>query len=76
VIVRRFVYDPQQDAVVELGEVHEGVSAREAYADALGSWKSKPAEDTGLNLRNAALERADRRVFAHRTRGDESRWSE
>ncbi len=75
-IVRRYVYDPKRDAVVELGEVRETVDAREAYSNALGSWKHRPDEGNGLALRNAALERADRRIHAHRYRGDESRWSE
>jgi hypothetical protein len=76
VIVRRFVFDEVSNAVVEVGLVHETAGPRVAYADALGSWKHRPDEATGLTLRNAALERADRRVHAHRKLGSEGRWAE
>jgi hypothetical protein len=33
-------------------------------------------EKTGKHLREAALERANRREWAHKRRGDESRWTE
>lgn len=75
-IVRRYVYDPKRGVVVELGEVHETVDAREAYSNALGSWQHRPDEGNGQALRNAALERADRRVHAYRRYGTEARWSE
>jgi hypothetical protein len=76
VIVRRFVFDPKSNAVVEVGLVRDTVAPLAAYEDSLGSWKHRPDEGTGAALRNAALERADRRVHAHKTRGDEKRWSE
>jgi hypothetical protein len=75
-IVRRFVYNPSLDAVIELGTIHETIHPVAAYQDALGSWKHRPDEGTGAALRNAALERADRRVHAHRKLGNENRWSE
>lgn len=75
-IARRFVYSPLLDAVVELGTVRETNRPGAAYKDALGSWKHRPDEGTGAALRNAALERADRRVHAHRKLGNENRWSE
>jgi hypothetical protein len=75
-VVRRFVYDPSTDAVIELGTIHETIHPVAAYKDALGSWKHRPDEGTGAALRNAALERADRRVHAHRKLGNENRWSE
>jgi hypothetical protein len=75
-IVRRFVFDPKSNAVVEVGLVRDTVAPLAAYEDSLGSWKHRPDEGTGLGLRNAALERADRRVFAHRKLGSESRWAE
>lgn len=76
-IARRFVYDSRLGAVVELNStIRTTIQPTAAYGDALGQWKHKPAENTGLNLRTAALERADRRVFAHRKYGDEKRWSE
>jgi hypothetical protein len=76
-IVRRFVYDSRLGAVVELGQHNvKTTEPTAAYADAEGQWKQRPAEDTGLNIRNAALERAERRVFAHRKYGDEGRWTE
>lgn len=76
-VVRRFVYDEKLGAVVELGEqVVRAVNAGEDWRDALGQWKSRSADDTGLGLRNAALERADRRVYAHKRFGDEHRWTQ
>lgn len=75
-IVRRFVYDPELGAVVELGQHIVRIDRPgDAYGDAEGRWKQRPAEDTGLSLRHAALERADRRIFAHRKYGTEARWA-
>jgi hypothetical protein len=75
-IATRYAYDPITGVVYEVGTVSVTAPAVAGYADALGSWKHRPDEGTGAALRNAALERADRRVHAHRTRGDEKRWSE
>lgn len=75
-IARRFVYDPRTGGVVELGLVSVATPPRVAYEHALGNYKQRPDEATGAGLRNAALERADRRVHAYRRSGDESRWSE
>jgi hypothetical protein len=38
--------------------------------------RSPDAEKAGMKLREAALERADRREWAHKRRGDEQRWQE
>ncbi len=75
-IARRFVYDARTGGVVELGLVSVATRPRDSYDSALGNWKSRPDEDTGVGLRNAALERADRRVFAHRKLGSEHCWAE
>lgn len=73
--VRRFVYDSRLGAVVELGQhIVQTTTPTAAYADALGQYKQHPDEATGLALRNAALERADRREQAHKRYGDEGRW--
>lgn len=76
-LVRRFVYDSRLGAVVELGQHNvQAVQPMAAYKDAEGQWKQRQDESTGLGLRNAALERAERRQFAHKRYGDESRWTE
>ena len=38
--------------------------------------RGTPTEKQGKRLRDAALERADRREWAHKRRGDEARWAE
>jgi hypothetical protein len=75
--VRRFVYDTRLGAVVELGQhVITTTPPGDRYTDAKMQHQQSPNESTGLNLRNAALERAERRVFAHKRYGSESRWRE
>ena len=74
-IARRFIFDAQLGAVVELlGSRKSTVSPGDRYADANEGFKAKQDESTGQQLRDAALERADRRVFAHKRYGDEHRW--
>jgi hypothetical protein len=76
VIATRYAYDPITGVVYEVGTVSVSAPAIAGYADALGQWKQRPDEATGVALRDAALERADRRVRAHKRLGDEKRWSE
>jgi hypothetical protein len=78
-MIRRFVYDAALDAVVELGELRSSLSADERYAQVENDYRSTPQlerDALGRRLRNEALERADRRVFAHKRLGDEKRWTE
>jgi len=76
-MIRRFVYDTRLGAVVELGShVHVTATPTAAYEAAAASYRERADESTGRNLRHAALERADRRVFAHKRYGDENRWTE
>ena len=76
-IARRFVFDAQLGAVVELlGSRKSTVSPGDRYAEAKGEFTLKQDESAGTQIREAALERADRRVFAHKRFGDERRWRE
>jgi hypothetical protein len=76
-VIRRFVYDAQLDAVVELGLVERPTAKPgDRYADAHHGFKHAQDESAGRQLREAALERADRRVWAHGRFGDERRWRE
>lgn len=70
---RRFVYDAEADAVVEVageiiaptfGELHD--RTRQEY--------NGNREGKANDLRQATLERSERREAAHRKYGDESRW--
>lgn len=73
---RRFVYNEQADCVEEVpeqhvepiapifGEVHD--RARQEY--------NSDRESKAATLRAATLERAERREFAHKKYGTESRW--
>jgi hypothetical protein len=73
-MIRRYIYDPQQDRVVEVGEVKmfRGL----AYEDVIETHKENRTEQTGAAVRQAALERSERREFAHKRYGDERRWAE
>lgn len=77
---RRFVYDARTDQVVEVGSVKESASAAARYADTYGEYQHQfdrnPSDRAAQQLREAALDRADRREFAQRRYGDEKRWSE
>jgi hypothetical protein len=78
-MIRRFVYDADLDAIVELGEFRSSLSADERYTQVENDYRSTPQlerDAPGRRLRNEALERADRRVFAHKRLGDEKRWTE
>jgi hypothetical protein len=80
-MIRRFVYDPAAECVVEVGVVRgAGLSPRDRYAEVAGQYKhqfNREASPTaGEQLRTAALERADRREFAVKKYGTESRWAE
>jgi hypothetical protein len=80
---RRFVYDPSHDRVVEI-EVRDrtALNPAERYEQMLAGYREKrndrsgAAEKAGQELRVAALERAERREFAHRRFLDERRWKE
>ena len=70
---RRYVYNAEADCVEEVvgeiiaptfGELHD--RARQEYN---GNREAKASE-----LRQATLERSERREAAHRKYGDESRW--
>ena len=61
-LTRRYKYDVLNDRVVEIGQSPRGV-----------------AEHEKLDIRETregALERADRREWAHKRFGDERRWRE
>jgi hypothetical protein len=79
-MVRRFVYDAEADAVVELGEVRPAADPAARYADARGEYNDRSGREASQRLgeqyRAATLERADRREWAYRARGDERRWRE
>jgi hypothetical protein len=78
-MIRRFVYDAALGEVVELGEFRSSLSADERYKQVEQDYRSTPLdhqESIGQRLRNEALERADRRVYAHKRLGDEKRWTE
>ncbi len=73
--VRRFVFDSQLGAVVELGQHNvQTVTPGDRYAEAKAEHQRRPSEATGKPLREAALDIAGRREWAHRRFGDERRW--
>lgn len=75
-MVRRFVFDSRLGTVVELGLVKSGTAPSAAYDDVLGQYRSSRTDSDGQALRTAALERAERREFAHKRYGTEHRWAE
>jgi len=46
------------------------------YRETQKSSPERDREKAGRRLRDAALDRADRREWAHKRRGDERRWTE
>lgn len=76
-MIRRYIYDSRMGSVVELSRtVRTTTAPGDRYADAEGHWRQKQDDSSGQTLRHAALERAERRQFAHRKYGDEGRWAE
>jgi hypothetical protein len=75
-VSRRYVYDPVRDEVVEVPCPRFAPAPAAVYDDAVGQWKHRPDESTGLTLRNATLEKADRRVSAYKRFDAEARWAE
>lgn len=76
-MIRRFIFDSQLGAVVELGQhVHRTLSPGDRDAEASEAYRASQNESTGSQLRRAALERAERRQWAHKRYGTESRWRE
>jgi hypothetical protein len=79
-MVRRYVFDPAANAVVEIGTFRNARDARTRYVDAKGEYRDAanhdPSDEAGARFRAATLERADRREYAFRRFGDERRWSE
>ena len=76
---RRFVYDEAEGRVVEIGVVRgPGLSPYDRYAEVAGqhqyTFDRNPGDGTAL--RTAALDRAERRVWAHKKFGTESRWAD
>lgn len=75
---RTFVYDAQLDCVVEVlqgnlqapsfGELHDRTKDENR--------KATRTQRTADALRQVTLERAERREFAHKRYGTESRWRE
>jgi hypothetical protein len=76
-MIRRFVYDAASDQVVEVGEIRSSTSAADRYEEAADR-KRRLSDDAraGRHLREASIERADRREFALKKYGTESRWTE
>jgi hypothetical protein len=80
-MIRRFVYDAASECVVEVGAVRgTGLSPRDRYREVSGEYKHQfnreASPKAGEQLRTAVLERADRREFAVKKYGTESRWSD
>lgn len=76
---RRFVYDAAADCVVEIGVVRgPGLSPRDRYAEISGQHQHEFDRNPGdgSKLLAASLERAERRVWADKKYGNESRWAE
>lgn len=76
---RRYVYDVAADRVVEVGAVRgSGLPPRDRYAEAEGQYQHQfnRAPGDGSQLRTAALERAERREWAYKKFGTESRWAD
>jgi hypothetical protein len=77
-MIRRFIFDPATNAVVEIGLVRSAPDGRTRYADAHATYRETvnrdPSEEAGARFRAATLERSDRREFAHRRYGNEHRW--
>jgi hypothetical protein len=74
-VIRRYVYDSKLGAVVELGQhVQIVTDPGDRFKEAKEQHKLEQSESAGKQLREAALDIADRRVWAHNRRGDERRW--
>ena len=74
-MIRRYVWDEQAEKLIEIGTVREPPSGAQLYERAQGEY-SENREGNAKAMRQAALERAERREFAHKKFGDERRWRE
>lgn len=78
-MVRRFIYDPKQERVIEVDgagwEVPPALRYRETEAQYRASDSDRRSAE-GQRLKEASLERADRREWAHKRFADERRWTE
>jgi hypothetical protein len=76
-MIRRFIYDTRIGAVVELGSHTVAVSRPgDDFKEAKLQHQKEQNESAGQKLREAALEIADRRVWAHNRFGNEANWRE
>ncbi len=79
-MIRRYVWDELLDAVVEVGEVRPSADPAARHADVQGEYRDRSgreaSEKLGADLRAAALDRADRREWAHKRFGTERRWAD
>jgi hypothetical protein len=73
-MIRRFIYDPEQDRVVDVGEAKTFRGL--AYETVVEEHKQRRDQRSGEAVKQAALERAERREFSQRKFGTESRWRE
>jgi hypothetical protein len=78
-MTRRYVYDAAADCVVEVGVVRgPGLSPLDRYTEVAGQheyeFNRNPGD--GKSLIAASLARAERREWAHKKFGSESRWAE
>lgn len=73
---RRFVYNAEADVVEEVGTSPLVPTFSEQYDRAKAENAERRSPATGHALKQAALERAERREFAHTRYGTESRWRE
>lgn len=77
-MIRRYIYDPATDAVVEIGDVRSIPTGAQRYALTASEYEAQvnryASPRAAEQLRAAALERADRREHAVRRYGDERRW--
>jgi len=73
-MIRRFIYDPEQDRVVDVGEAKTFRGL--AYEIVVEEHKSRRDQRSGAAVKQAALERAERREWSHNKFGTENRWTE
>lgn len=74
-MVRRYRWDAERGALVEIRAPRRAPDPMTRYQTALSEYRTAP-ESNDHALRAAALERAERREYAVRRYGTESRWTE
>lgn len=73
---RRFVYDAAENAVIEVVGDPLAPTFEQVHDRTENEYREQRSDRTAGAFRQATLERAARREFAHQRYGTESRWKE